>query len=71
MKPVFKIVLQCVAPLVPNADGTDCVRPAAKQLTCDRPNVVRDGRCVSPRDLPKNCVAYDVNGKPYRVVCRD
>lgn len=31
-----RIILKCIAPLVPNSDGTDCVRPEAPQKTGDR-----------------------------------
>lgn len=40
-----KIVVQCIAPLVPNADGTDCVR---KTVTCREPSVQHNGRCMNP-----------------------
>lgn len=43
-----KIVVQCVAPLVPNSDGTDCVRPATRAKTCPRPTILYQGRCREP-----------------------
>jgi hypothetical protein len=43
-----KIIVQCVAPLVPNADGTDCVRPAPQAKTCHAPTILDNGRCIEP-----------------------
>lgn len=43
-----RIVVQCVAPLVPNADGTDCVRPAAGHRSCPRLMAPEQGRCSQP-----------------------
>lgn len=43
-----KIIVQCIAPLVPNADGSDCVRPA-RSKTCREPTVLHNGRCLEPK----------------------
>ncbi|WP_289034362.1 hypothetical protein [uncultured Roseibium sp.] len=53
-----KIIVQCIAPLVPNADGTDCVRPAVKATTtCPAILDLQNGRCVEPIKYVKfrNC----------------
>lgn len=52
------IVLQCVAPLVANADGTDCVRPTVKKAnSCPSFLQPFEGRCVEPNHYIKfrNC----------------
>lgn len=43
-----KIIVQCIAPLVLNADGTDCVRPAPQAKTCQLPTILDNGRCIEP-----------------------
>lgn len=43
-----QIILQCVAPLVPNSDGSDCVRPAETTKTCPQPTILDNGRCREP-----------------------
>jgi len=53
-----KIVLQCVAPLVPNSDGSDCVRPAVSPSTsCPAFLQPFQGRCIEPNHYIKfrNC----------------
>ncbi len=70
-----RIVLQCVAPLVPNSDGTDCVRPAVKATTsCPAILDLQNGRCVEPINYIKfrNCDNsihrnYDVAVYPNRI----
>lgn len=69
-----QIVLQCVAPLVPNSDGSDCVRPAEAAKTCPRPTILNNGRCIEPKKYIRfsNCtgpagksfsIAYYANNK--------
>jgi len=43
-----RIIVQCVPPLVPNEDGTDCVHPPAQAKTCPDPTLLREGRCMEP-----------------------
>jgi len=69
-----RILLQCVAPLVPNSDGSDCVRPTEAAKTCPRPTILDNGRCSEPKKYIRfsNCtgpagnkfsIAYYANNK--------